>query len=99
MAAIKVHLSKVRKNAFGGITTGTLCNRFRILAASANDDGGMNLTTEPAEVTCAFCRKAIFAAEFYEALRNRTLPAPKGPAGTAVQHKMLQVRAGSEAGR
>lgn len=50
---IKVHLSNVRKNAFGGITTGTLCNRFRV----GND--GMNLTTEPAEVTCSFCLRMI----------------------------------------
>lgn len=50
---IKVHLSKVRKNAFGGTTYTTLCNRYRL----TND--GMNLTTEPTKVTCAFCRKLL----------------------------------------
>ena len=47
--AIKVHLSRVRKNAFGGTTYSTLCDRFRVT------DDGMNLTTNPEEVTCKLC--------------------------------------------
>lgn len=58
---IKVHLSNVRPNVFGGCTTGTLCNRFRCLS------DGMNLTTERNEVTCAFCLKMLAAKDKREA--------------------------------
>jgi hypothetical protein len=53
--AIKTHLSKVRPNAFGGHTYGTLCNRYRVMA------DGMNLTSNEAEVTCSFCLKMLAA--------------------------------------
>ena len=49
---IKIHLSNIRPNAFGGMTYGTLCNRFRV------SDDGMNLTDKETEVTCFFCLKA-----------------------------------------
>lgn len=53
----KTHLSKVRPNAFGGFTTGTLCNRLRVLS------DGMNVTTERSEVTCAYCIKMLAAID------------------------------------
>lgn len=44
-----IHFSRVRPNAFGGVTTGTLCNRFQC------GEDGMNLTTTETEVTCKLC--------------------------------------------
>jgi hypothetical protein len=52
--AIKVHLSKVRPNAFGGTTYTTLCNRM-----SGKVEVGMNCTTEVEEVTCKFCLRLM----------------------------------------
>lgn len=51
---IKTHLAK-RSNWFGGEKLSSLCNRVRTL------DVGMNLTDEPAEVTCTFCKKILEA--------------------------------------
>lgn len=48
------HLSWMRPNAFGGTTTGTWCNRMQ-----GGYSGGMNCTTEAAQVTCKFCQKKI----------------------------------------
>jgi hypothetical protein len=64
MTATKIHLSLIRPNAFGGTTTGTLCNRFRCLA------DGMNLTVERTEVTCSFCLKIIARLERTSKLRT-----------------------------
>jgi hypothetical protein len=49
------HMSRVRKNRFGGTTTGTLCDRFRC------EDDGMNLTAVETEVTCKLCLKLMVA--------------------------------------
>ena len=54
--AIKTHLSKTRPGVFGGTSTGTLCQRLRILA------DGMNVTTDEAKVTCKFCLGLMAAA-------------------------------------
>lgn len=50
--AIKVHMSKVRPNAFGGTTYTTLCNRL-----SGQVAVGFNATENPDDVTCLFCRR------------------------------------------
>lgn len=47
------HLSKIRRFASGTTITGTTCNRFRC----TND--GMNLTDDPAKVTCKFCLRLL----------------------------------------
>jgi hypothetical protein len=45
-----IHFSRIKKhNAFRGTTTGTLCNRFRIIR------DGMNIETDQAKVTCKLC--------------------------------------------
>lgn len=54
--ATKVHLSKVRPGPFGGTSTGTLCQRLRVLS------DGMNCTTDPEQVTCFFCLRIMAAA-------------------------------------
>jgi hypothetical protein len=49
------HFSKInRKNAFGGTTFGTLCNRM-----NAGSKDGMNCTEKREEVTCKFCLKIM----------------------------------------
>jgi hypothetical protein len=50
---VAVHFSKVRQNAFGGQTFGTLCNRLRTLR------DGMNCTENKKEVTCKLCLKRL----------------------------------------
>jgi hypothetical protein len=45
-----LHKSWIRKNAFGGITTGTQCNRF------AGTKNGMNIADRDEDVTCSYCR-------------------------------------------
>ena len=53
MAKTVIHMQWRRKNASGGEVNGTRCNRLRILA------DGMNLTDEPALVTCKFCLRQL----------------------------------------
>jgi hypothetical protein len=47
------HLQMYRKNAFGGTTNTTLCNRV----SNAGDD--YNNTDKPEEVTCKLCLKRL----------------------------------------
>lgn len=47
---MKIHLAKVRPNAWGGTNTHTLCNR-----SNAKSADGFNSTDEVAQVTCKFC--------------------------------------------
>lgn len=55
MSKVKLHLRRVRKNAFGGETTTSLCGRLRTLS------DGMNLTEHGTLVTCAFCLTKMHA--------------------------------------
>jgi len=51
---MRLHKSRVRKNAFGGVTTTTECGR-----TNAASDNGMNIATSDNEVTCKFCLKLM----------------------------------------
>lgn len=55
MARKVLHKSWVRKNAFGGTTTGTQCNRF------AGSNSGMNIADRDEDVSCAYCRHMMQA--------------------------------------
>lgn len=48
-----IHMQLIRKNAFGGMTNTTLCNRMRCTF------DGMNLTDKKEKVTCKFCLKLL----------------------------------------
>lgn len=51
--SMKVHMVKVSQGIFGGgLKRGSLCGRLN----NASRDG-MNITLEPHEVTCGFCRR------------------------------------------
>lgn len=52
MAKQVTHLQLYRRNAFGGMTNTTLCNRVR-------NGGDYNSSAIEAEVTCKFCLKQL----------------------------------------
>jgi hypothetical protein len=49
------HLQWKRPSALGGSVNGTWCNRMQVTSE------GMNLTDDPQQVTCAFCKKKMEA--------------------------------------
>jgi hypothetical protein len=51
---VKVHLSKVTPNRWGGFNTTSLCGRL-----NKQSRDGMNLTATRNEVTCGFCLKLM----------------------------------------
>lgn len=51
------HKSWIKRNAFGGFTTTTQCNRNSYRGQSS----GMNIADTDAEVTCKFCLKIMEA--------------------------------------
>lgn len=67
MASKVFHKSWVRKNAFGGVTTGTQCNRF------AGSNGGMNIADTDDEVTCSYCRHIMEAGRVRPSLEAEAL--------------------------
>lgn len=65
MSAPVMHKSLVKKNAFGGITTTTQCNRNSYRGQSS----GMNIAITDDAVTCKFCLKIIAEGRVRESLQ------------------------------
>ena len=56
MSIMVTHARRVRPNAFGGTSNGSLCGR---LNAASRD--GMNITDDRIKVTCKFCLSRLAA--------------------------------------
>ena len=52
-----VHLSMIRDLGNGCSSTGTLCKKEQWQGGEGIDGGGINVTTNPKEVTCKLCLK------------------------------------------
>ena len=52
---VKLHMSDMRPNLWGGVTTSTLCRRSKVM------DDGMNIADDESKVTCLFCLKELRA--------------------------------------